>query len=140
MDLAAPLYAALSADAAITSLLGTFLSGPSIHTRRPVPEEAGYPMLIVSANVGVTDEDGLVSRRPILVRDIIAYGEQDSQYRVVEQLADLLRTKFHRQRDSFTISGFHVVDVVAVGPIPGPTDDFNHVARVVTLTIRLVAE
>lgn len=139
MDLAAPLYASLSADVAITALLGTFLSGPSIHTRRPVPEEAGYPMLIVSANVGVTDEDGLVSRRPVLVRDIIAYGEQDGQYRTVEQLGDLLRAKFHRQKNSFTIAGFHVIDVVATGPQPAPTDDFNHVARVVTLTIRLVA-
>lgn len=140
MDLAAPLYAALSADAVITALLGTFLSGPSIHTRRPVPEGAEYPMLIVSANVGVTDEDGLVSRRPVLVRDIIAYGEQDGQYRTIETLGELLRTKFHRQRHAFTISGFHVVDVVATGPIPAPTDDFNHVARVVTLTIRLLAE
>lgn len=139
LDLASALYLALTDDLYITSRLGSFMS-PSVHTRRPVPEGAEYPMIVVNPDTSITDEDGLVSRRPILVRDVIVYGEQDGQYRVVEELGYYLRSKFHRRRDALTVSGYHVVDILVTGPTPAPTDDFNHVARAVTLTIRLEAE
>lgn len=139
LDLSASLYTALADDSYITTRLGSFMS-PSIHTRRPVPEGAEYPMIVVNPDSGLTNEDGLRSRRPVIVRDVITYGEQDDQYRVVEEIAYYIRDKFHRRKDSITVPGFSVIDIVTSGPVPAPTDDFQHVARVVTLTIRLLQE
>lgn len=136
LDLSSPLYIALSDDLFITSRLGDFMS-PSIHTRRPVPEGAEYPMIVVNPDTSITNEDWLRSRRPVIVRDIIVYGELDSQYRVVEEIAYYLRDKFHRQKSSIEVSGYGVIDIVVVGPFPAPTDDFQHIARGITLTVRL---
>jgi hypothetical protein len=137
VDLGPALYAALINEDSIVSRLGTFMS-PSVHTRRPVPEGANYPLIVVTPNVSISDVDALTSRRPVVICDIITYGEQDSQYRVVEEVSYLVRELFHRKRDSLSVAGFYVVDVVASGPIPAPADDFQHVARAVTLTVRLV--
>ncbi len=138
MDLSAPLYAALSGDSFITSRLGAS-SPPSIFTKRPTPPNAAFPMILVSPDITSGNEDGLKARRPVLVRDIITYGIQDDQYRVVEEIAYYIHTKFHRQRGSIEVPNFHVIDIVSIGPIPAPTDDLNEVARAVTLTIRLGA-
>lgn len=138
LDVSKGLYSALSGDSDITDLLGSFQGGPSIHTRRPVPVNADYPMIVVSPDVSVTDEDGLVSRRPVVIRDIAIYGEQDTDYRTVESLGYLVRSKFHRKFDVFTVEGFSIIDVVATGPIPAPTDDEKQVGRLVSLTIRLL--
>jgi len=136
LNLASSIYAALADDLYITSRLGQFMS-PSIHTRRPVPEGAEYPMIVVNPDTSIINEDALVSRRPVITRDVIAYGEQDGQYRVVEELGYYLRDKFHRNPDSLTVSGYDIIDIVVVGPFPAPTDDYQHIARGVTLTIRL---
>lgn len=138
LDVTKGLYSALSGNSDITSLLGSFQGGPSIHTRRPVPVNAVYPMIVVSSDVSVTDEDGLVSRRPVVIRDIAIYGEQDTDYRTVESLGYLVRSMFHRKLDVFTVDGYSIIDVVATGPIPAPTDDEKQVGRLVSLTIRLL--
>lgn len=137
LDLSAAFYSALSSDPSITTPLGAYLSGKSIFTRRPVPESALYPMIVVSPDITVTNEDALVSRRPMVVRDVIAYGEQDSDYRIVENLGYLIRDKFHRQKDSLTVTNYQIIDIVASGPFVAPTDDDQHLARGVSLTIRL---
>lgn len=136
LDLSASLYLALSDDIFITSRLGTFMS-PAIFTRRPIPDDATYPMIIAGPPSAIGNEDALVSRRPLIAVDIITYGEQDDQYRVVEELGYYLQQKFHRQKRSLVVNGYSIIDIVASGPFPAPTDDFNHVARAVTLTIRL---
>lgn len=134
-DLMSAFYIALSDDTYITSRLGEFMS-PSIHTRVPVPEGAGYPMIVVRAQT-VVDEDALVTKRPVVSVIITIYGEQDDQYRTVEELGYYINTKFHRQKYSISPSGYKVIDIVAAGPTPAPTDDFQHVARMVALAVRL---
>lgn len=140
MDLMGPLYVALADDTFITSRLGTFMS-PAIFTRMPIPDEqATYPMIVVQPPSLIGNEDGLVVRRPVLNIAVVVYGAQDDQYRTVEELGYYIRNKFHRQKRSITVNGFSIIDIVANGPIPGPTDDFRHVARAVTLTIRMSEE
>jgi len=137
LDLSAPFYSALISDSAITALLAEFLTQPAVFTRRPIPENAQYPLIVVTPNVSIANEDFLVTEFPVVVSDVIAYGEQPSDYRTIDALGYLVRTKFHRERESLSVSGFHVVDIVASGPQPAPTDDERHVGRVVSLTIRL---
>lgn len=138
LNLSKPLRECLVNDIGITSRLGQYLSYPSVHTRTPVPVQAEYPMITISSDIGVTDEDGLKSRRPVITRVIRVFGIQENQFRVVEELGYLIRGKFHRNKNSLTVPGHHVIDVVASGPVEGVQDDESRTERVVTLTVRLV--
>lgn len=137
LDLSAPLYAAVTGDSTISNLLGLFGADPSVHTRRPVPEGAAYPMVVITQSVGISDEDWIDTEFPVVVSDVIAYGENDSQYRTIVDLGFLLRDLFHRKKDSITVDGHSVLEIRVSGPIPAPTSDFKHVARAITLTTRL---
>ncbi len=127
---------ALLADASITALLGTWNGAPAVFTRRPPPNNAPYPQIIVNP-VDVNDMDALVSRRSIVEMDIAIYGQKSSDTRSVENLGLLVRSLFHRQRFSITPSGVSVVQIVCRGPLVGPTDDTNLLVRIVILRVTL---
>lgn len=137
MDLAAPIRAAIMAEAAITNLLPTYKGSKPVFTRRPPPEDAPYPMILISPDITLGNEDGLVSMRPVIMRDIMVYGDQPDHYRDVEAMAYDLRELFHRQRSALTVSGYHVIDIRASGPITGAVDEPSHLSRIVTLTVRV---
>ncbi|PWJ81482.1 hypothetical protein C7441_11013 [Pseudaminobacter salicylatoxidans] len=139
LEVLAPLRAAIIANAAITAKLGKYLGAPSVHTRRPVPVDAGYPMVTVGPIIARTDEDGINTFRPVVVIDINTYGEAAEHYRNVEAVADVIYAMFHRQRTAITVAGYSVTQITASGPSPAPADDDQHVGRRVTLTIRLFA-
>lgn len=137
LDLAPALRDSVIDAIAISSQLGDYKGEPSVHTRRPAPAGATYPMVMISPDVGVTDGDGLNSDRPIVVKDVAVYGKQPGDYRTVEALGYALRDHFHRNRRSIVPDGYSVIDVQARGPVPAPTDDDKTVGRAVSLTIRL---
>lgn len=139
MNLKAPIRAAIVANAGITASLATYLGAPAVFTKRPVPEDAGYPCIVIESDP-IRDEDGLTSLRPVVLADVVVYGTNDpqgSEYRAVENIGYALRTLFHRQRWSLTVSGATVIDVTVAGPFQAPTDDEKKVARGVTLQVRL---
>lgn len=139
-DLASPLADALYTNTPLLALLPVYKSPKkTIFTRRPVPSDANYPMIVISPDISLTDADGISDFRPIQERDIVAYGLNDTseKYRVIEQLGYMLRDQFHRQRDAITVSGWSVVGITARGPFPAPTDDDKTVARLVSLSIQL---
>lgn len=137
LDLSEPLRTAIIGEIAITGSLAVFANAPAVFTRRPVPSEATFPMICVSPDIMISDADGLSSLRPVVTRDVTVYGQQDSAYRLVEDVGYLLRELFHRRKQSISVVGYHVVDIVASGPRPAPVDDDKLVGRVVTLTVRL---
>ena len=138
-NLGPPIRAALVGEAAITALLPAYLDGYPIFTQRPVPDNAEYPMIVVSPDVATSEQDGIADFRPVLERDVAVYGRNNTaaNYAAVETIARLVHDLFHRQRNSIAVSGWGVVDVVARSPMPAPTDDEKTVGRVVPLTIRL---
>lgn len=122
----------------IADPLAKFKDAPGIFTRRPVPAAAEYPMIVTpSFNAGATNEDGLRSRRPVLVRDVLVYGRQPDDYRTVDAIAVLISEHFHRNRFALTIEGYQVVDIVADMPRAAPTDNDKQVGRLVQLQLRL---
>jgi len=137
LDLSGPIREALMGQGAITALLGDYAGEPAIFTRRPAPEGAPYPMIMVSPDVAITDQDFLTAQKPIVMRDVAIYGAQPDDYRDVESGAYLIRDFFHNNRFAITVPGYGVIDILCTGPIPAPTDDENHLGRVVTLTIQL---
>jgi len=123
--------------------LGEWKGEPAVFTRRPVPQDAIDPIVIINPPIAITDEDALVSRRPVWTGTVAVYGRKgapgspEDQTREVEQTADRIFELFHRERFSLSLDGFSVIDVRASGPVPGPTDDDKQVARIVSLRIRL---
>lgn len=123
--------------------LGQYAGEPCVFTRRPVPERAPDPMVILNPPIAWTEADALVSRRPIWNSQIAVYGRKgepgtaEDQTRLVEEIADDIQELFHREKFSVRPLGFSVIDIVAGGPIPGPTDDDKTVARLVPIRIRL---
>lgn len=140
-DLSEPIRTAIISNVGITALLGQYVGAPAVFTRRPAPAVLTYPAVMISPDVANTDEDGLTDDRPVVVRDITVYGQNDTpeKYRVIEALGYALRQLFHRQKRALQIDGFRVIDLVVSGPIPAPVDDEQTVGRIVTLTVRLEA-
>lgn len=138
-DLAMPLRKAIVEEASIAGLLGAYQDSKPVFTRRPTPTDADYPVIVISPDISLSDNDGVNDFRPIQVRDISVYGQNDTaaHYRTVEQIAYAVREFFHSNRQAIVVSGWHVVDINATGPIPTPTDDDQTVGRMVSLTIQL---
>jgi hypothetical protein len=140
-DLAIPILQALQGNSAITSMLPTYMGKPTIFTRRPVPPNAPYPMIVVSADISRNNNmDGLSDQRPVVTRDLIVYGsnDTDTNYRTVELIAYAVFDQFHRNHTSITPPDTWIIwDIVGLGPTPAPVDDDQHVARVVPLEVYL---
>jgi hypothetical protein len=139
MDLAEPIRTALLEASGIANALPTYANAKTVFTRRPVPDNAPYPIIMVSSDVSVVDQDGVNDERPVIVRDIAVYGrnETPAHYRAVETLGYAIRTLFHRQRHALSVAGWNVIDIIASGPRAAPTDDLDTVGRLVELTVRL---
>lgn len=132
------LRTAIIANDAITELIKVYRGDPAVHTRRPLPQEADdYPLILINPNIAVGDQDYFNTSVPVIVKDIVVYGNQSSDYRAVEDASWLLRELFHRKKNSISVEGYHTVMVTATGPNVGPTDSDSRVARVVTLTVTL---
>lgn len=140
-NLSEPIRTAIVGTSAITSLLSTYKGSFPVFTRRPVPSDTPFPTIVVSPDVSTTDQDGVFDYRPLVMRDVFAYGRNDlpGQVRAVEQLGHLLRALFHRQRLALTVSGWSVTDIVVSGPADTPVED-QLVGVRVQLSVSLAAQ
>lgn len=142
-DIAPDIRSAILAEPDITNYLAPWQSVPGVFTRRPVPEDAPFPMIVVSPEIAYGDEDALRKFRSVITRDVIVYGRVaapgtvDDHTRRVEAVGYLLRELFHRQPRSLGNPAYHVISINATGPRVAPTDSDSIVARVVTLTVRI---
>lgn len=138
-DLAPAIYAALTGNSDILDALATYQGAAAVFTRRPLPADASYPLIVSSGDVALGDQDMITTEIPVIMRDVSVFGLNDTpaHYRAVESIARDVRALFHRQRSSLLVDGFDVIDILASGPIIGPTDDDMTVHRLVTLTVRL---
>jgi hypothetical protein len=142
-DIGPAIRTATLADDYITERLSVWNGAPAVFTRSPVPEDAKFPLCKISPDVTYGDEDGLKSKRDVIVRDVIFYGrvaapgDTDDHTRRVEAMAYHFRDVFHRNPRALFNDDFHVISINASGPRVAPTDDDSTVARVVTLTVRI---
>lgn len=136
-DLSAPIYAALTGNSAIANALATYEGAAAVFTRRPIPADCTYPLVISAGDVTRGNQDLINSPIQVIERDVSIYGLQPADYRTVETVALAVRDLFHRQRRSLIVPGWSVLDIVCGGPIAAPVDDDQQVGRLVTLTVRL---
>ena len=141
-DLLPAIRASLVGDADIIDELTAYAGSYPVFTRRPVPNNAPYPLIVVNPQIQVGQVDGISDQKPILTHDIAVYGRNGmagtvDNYRAVERIAFLIHQLFHRRPASVSVSGWGVVDVTALGPFPAPVDDEQTVGRRVEVTARL---
>lgn len=138
MNVSTPIWQLITGDAGITAALPDYQNGKPVFKHRPIPEDAVFPVVVISPDIAVRDEDGLNDDRPVIVRDVTVYGQNDTQtkYQVVESIGYALRDLFHRTK-TLNVPGWALVDMRASGPVPAPVDDQQLVARRVELSIRL---
>ena len=141
-DLLPSIRAALAGAAAVTNELAAYLGSYPIFTRRPVPDDAPYPLIVINPVIQAGQGDGIRDQRPALVHDIIAYGTNGltgtvDNYRAVERIAFAVQQLFHRNPGAVSASGWSTSDVTALGPFPAPADDEQTVGRRVEITARL---
>lgn len=143
VDLHGPIRTAVIEDDVIAPLLGQYMGEPACVTRRPAPKSATRPLCIIDPPRQIGNQDGLVARREVHVINLAFYGDKaepgtpDDQTRAVEQAAHRAHELFHRNKWAVQGDGFRIIDIVASGPIAGPTDDDQTVARIVPLRLRL---
>jgi hypothetical protein len=143
LDLGPALREALIGETTISANLSVWDGDPAVFTRRPVPDEAEYPMILLNDPSALSDADGLTSERPIWMGSVAIYGRKaapgsaEDQTRLVQQLGLRVRRLLHRQKWALQVGGFHVIDIRASGPVPAPVDDDKTIGRIVSLIVRL---
>lgn len=138
VDLSAPLYSALTGTSAdMLEGLAIYHGAKAVFTKRPVPVDCGFPLIITAGYVTYGDQDFIDDEMADLTRDIAIYGSKPDHYRIVEQIGFDVRDLFHRKRESLIVSGWNVVDIRCSGPIDAPVDDDMTIGRIVTLRVRL---
>jgi hypothetical protein len=135
MNLAPAIRDALLNDPGVTNSISQWNGYPSIHTRRPVPNDVTYPLIVISPDISFVDRDFIVARKNHVMRDVTVFGQQPDHYRIIEEIAYSMRELFHRNRLSLIVPEWDIYQIVVFGPIPAPTDDERLVARLVTLNI-----
>ncbi len=88
-------------------------------------------MIVCAGDVTRTDQDLLTDPVQRVTRDISIFGANPKDYRTVESLGLMVRDLFHRKPASIIVPSWAVLDIVAQGPIVGPTDDDTTVHRLV---------
>jgi hypothetical protein len=139
-DLTQSIRDALIADAEITGQLPAYLGSFPIFTRRPVPNDVPLPLVIVSQDISLGEEDGIRDFRPIIHRDVAVYhsNELPANYRQVDVIAQSVRRLFNRQRFSLTLpTGWTLTDIQAEVPIAVEVEEDKITGRVVQLSIRV---
>jgi hypothetical protein len=144
IDLQPAIRSVILNNVEISSLLPNYNGSEPIFTRRPVPTDAPYPLVLISHVVADNQIDYVKCGRRVLTYDLAVYGLNDSaaNYRKVEQIARLIATKFHRIAP-YAISmptGSSLIQSTVIGPLSAPVDDNNKVGRVVILNLEVLLE
>jgi hypothetical protein len=138
-ELSDAMYARIQTDSTLVGMAGAWASGRSILTRRPVPDSAARPVILLA------DQPSDVPSRPgtlglgldgrLVARTVAVYGSEQSQYPDVVEMAERLRTLFHRRPLTGMQNWTNVIALVH-GPFDAPATP-GDVARAITVTFEL---
>ena len=137
LDITAAVRQAIIDDTVIADLLASYRNSPAVFTRRPVPEDAPYPLAVSDHDVSIRDRDWLDTQKPVITRNIYFYGEQRGHYRDVQTMALRARELFHRNPSALCIDGYHTIEITVTGPFDAPVADDQNTGRAISLTVQL---
>jgi hypothetical protein len=139
-DMSQSIRASLLGDSFVSANLPSYLGSLTVFTRRPVPPDAPYPMIVVDPDKADVDIGGLNFNQLRILADINVYGDNSTSanYRLTEQLGYAAFDLFHRNRFSVQVQGWQTARVWCNGPVQIPSDDDMRVGRLISLTAELV--
>lgn len=124
-----------------TSIIADYQGDESIFNFRPVPEDAPYPMAIISSALGGADSDYVNCFKRDIPYHVTIYSkiESGNDYKKIENLANLVARSFHRIRPSLleVPQGVNIVSVTASNPFIAPTDDNSVIARAININFEV---
>jgi len=135
-DFTKAFYTRLSSDATLTSLLQTYGGSPSIFSGGLAPDDAELPYIIISSPVGDEPFDTKTTRGREQVRDIRCYVQDEGSSLKIEQIAERVRTLFHRH--TLSIDNHTTIIASASGAISMPLEGApgeRIAGRVVTISL-----
>jgi hypothetical protein len=118
-------------------------SGASRTTSAATPIPVGDPLPRIVVSGAYNDSDGLFTAKNAVGRqwafDIFVYDRVQAGPAVVEQMAEIIRSLFHREGGGAVgVDGYGVMVASAVGPVVAPTDDTLY-GRAVMVTLSAAA-
>lgn len=119
-------------DGDLISLLSSYKGSPAIFTTDPAPLDAALPFIVTSGEAVNEPFDTKTSRGRSIIRDIRCYTDRTGSTALVEEIADRVRSLFHRA-SGLTVQGFSVWLMDVSGPISA--DEEKAYGRI--LSIRL---
>lgn len=145
IDLQPALRSYILNDVTIFPLIPNYKGSKAIFTRRPVPNDAPYPCIVISNLVSsIRNDFAACGGRVTLTFDFAVYANNDTaeHYRIVESIAYRLESILHRM-PTYALNmpaGSSLIQSTALGPYSGPVDDFVKVARVVSVNFDIFLE
>ena len=130
-DITGTFLTTLRGDATLQSQLSSY-QGVAAVFATAVPEDAVLPYIVTIGNISHEGFDTKTSLGHDIVRDIGCYADDTGSPILIEDIAERVRTLFHRR--NITVPGFGTVFVLASGPIINDGD--RTYGRIVT--VRLV--
>lgn len=137
MNLAAALYSWLAGDPALVALLSTYGGGPAIFTAA-VPGDATRPYLVTDGDAVHAAADTKTSRGRTIWRDIRLIDDATGSTVRVDQIAEAVRARLHRQQ--IPVAGHLTVICEVAGPTSlddGIDTDHTVTGRLLTVRLRL---
>lgn len=127
------IYDVLAGDGTLTALLSTYDGEPAIFTTEPGPGDATPPYIITAAEIAQEPFDTKTTLGRIATRDVRCYTAASGSAVVVEQIAERVRTLFHRQEIS--VDDHSWVWTECTGPIAA--DEQDAYGRIVTIRMTI---
>lgn len=137
IDLLPTLRSYVLSDAEFISKLADYQGSKAIFTRMPAPQDAPYPLCLISPIVGDIQRDFIsCGDRRLLMHDFFVHSTNDSSasYRAVQAAAFRLATILHNASPFLfdMPAGSQLIEVTAISPLPAPTNDTIKVSFVVS--------
>lgn len=141
MNSTATIYGRLNGDATLKSLLDTYKAGAAIFAER-APDDytpGAKPCLVIAGDVDGRPVETFTEFGRQVARDVRGYARDTGSTLALDTVMERVRSLFHNQPGSLTITGGKVTVARAIGPLVSPTTDPALIGRRVTLRLELQA-
>lgn len=129
-------YDRLANDGTLAALLATYNGEPAVFTNDPAPPDADLPFVVTAGEFAVAPFDTKTRNGRTVFRDIRCYAREDGSAAAIEDIAERVRTLFHRY--PLPVDGFGTVLCDVSGPTVAPDDDETVTGRI--LSVRLLLQ
>lgn len=129
----------LTGSVDLMALTANYLNGKAVFTVTPIPEGVVPPFIVVPEPLvdiaGPLETKNTTGRQ--WVRDIACYTKATGDSTVVETMAELIRSLFHRRAGALTVTGFAPMIASVSGPVRAPSDASIY-GRILTVTLTAI--